>query len=101
MARQTVQGLWVQLRGSQGQHTAHGPGRGGAYVLHGRGYAPGGAFRKTPAAVLVFQAALRPGDEPAHRRHPGGDSHRYLGVRGLQRKSAGGEAGKLQRAADT
>jgi glutamate synthase (ferredoxin) len=51
--------------------------------------------RKAPAAVSLFQAAVCPGDEPAHRRHPGEDRHRYHGLRGLRRQSAGGKAGKL------
>ena len=31
--------------------------------------------REAPAAVLVLQAALRPGHQPAHRRHPRRDHH--------------------------
>ena len=36
----------------------------------GRGRASGGALPRASAAVCLFQAALRAGDEPAHRRHP-------------------------------
>ena len=53
-----------------------------------------------PASVQLLQAAVRPGDQPAHGRHPGGDRHRHHRVRRLRRQSAGGAAGKLHSAPD-
>ena len=47
-----------------------------------------------------FKQLLRPGHQPAHRRHPGEDRHRYHRLCGLRRQSAGGEGGELPRAAD-
>ncbi len=72
----------------------------GTHLRHGCGHAAGGALGKAPAPVQLLQAALRPGDQSPHGRHPGGDCHRHHRVRGLRRQPAGGEGGKLHRAAD-
>ena len=43
--------------------------------LDGHRHAAGGAVEPAAAAVQLLQAALRPGDQPAGRRHPRGDHH--------------------------
>ncbi len=55
---------------------------------------------KAPASVQLLQAALRPGDQSPHGRHPRGDRHRHHRLRRLRRQPAGGAAGELHRAAD-
>ena len=45
-----------------------------AYRRHGHRHPAGRAVRPAPAAVQLLQAALRTGDQPAHRRHPGEES---------------------------
>ena len=77
-----AEGVRLHLGGCQGRHPAHGPNGGGAHRRHGGGYSPGGAGPPGPAAVRLFPPALRPGDQPAHRRHPGGDRHRHRSVCG-------------------
>ena len=61
---------------------------GGAHCRHGRGHSPGCAGSQRPAPVQLLQAALRPGDQPAHRRHPGGSGHRHHRVCGRRRQPA-------------
>ena len=50
------------------------PGRGGRR-LHGQRHADLGAVRQAQAAVHLFQAELRPGDQPADRSDPRGAGH--------------------------
>jgi hypothetical protein len=52
---------------------------------HGNGHASGGAVGQTPTPLQLFQAAVRPGHQPAHRLHPGGN-------RDLGRDDPGGGA---------
>ena len=64
--------------------SAHGGNGTGADRLHGDRHAPGGLFRQAPAAVQLFQAVLRPGDQPAHRPDPrraGHDAHQLYRAR--------------------
>ena len=69
----------------------------GADRVHGRGRASGGALPGASAAVCLFQAALRAGDEPAHRRHPrkGQDRREHLHWR--RRQPPGPCGGELPR----
>ena len=67
-AQPPVQDLRLHLRRDPLGHSAHGEKRRGADGLHGRGYPAGRAVGKAPAAVLLLQADVRAGHEPAHRR---------------------------------
>src|SRR5690606_39429917 len=53
--------------GADGDRPAHGGVGQGARRLHGRRHAPRSALPGAPAAAPLLPAALRPGDEPAHR----------------------------------
>ena len=55
------------IDGSHGQERRRG-GR-----VHGHGYAAGGSLQQVAASLQLLQAALRPGDQPSHRFHPGRD----------------------------
>ena len=99
-AQPPVQDLRLHLRRDPLGHFAHGEKRRGADGLHGRGYPAGRAVGKAPAAVLLLQADVRAGHEPAHRRAARGDRHRYDRLRRLRRQSAGRLRGKLPRPAD-
>ena len=54
----------------QAAHAAHGRHRPGSGRLHGIGHADLRALRQVEAALHLFQAELRPGDEPADRPDP-------------------------------
>ena len=99
-AGQALQGLRLHLRGHYGRHCAHGQAGGRADLLHGHGYPSGGAVREAPAPFQLLQAALCPGDQPAHRCPAGGNCHGYLRVYRLRRQPPSGEGGKLPGAAN-
>ena len=79
-------GLRLHGRGRPHPHQPHGGDGTEADRLDGQRHAAGGALREAAAALQLLQAALRPGDEPARRRHPRGDHHG-----GGDRHRAGGE----------
>ena len=54
---------------------ADGRDGGRAHRLDGHRHAAGGAVEPAAAAVQLLQAAVRPGDQPAGRRHPRRDHH--------------------------
>ena len=56
-------------------HAAHGQGRQRGRRLHGQRHAAGRALGAAAAALQLLQAALRPGHQPAGRRHPRRDHH--------------------------
>ena len=65
--------LWLHLRRPAHDPDPDGKERHRAAGLDGQRHAAGRAFRQAPTALQLFQAALRPGDQPADRRHPRGD----------------------------
>jgi hypothetical protein len=67
----------VRLDGGGPERPARpdGSGRRGAHRLNGQRRRPGRAVRSAPAALLLLQAALRPGHEPGHRPTPRVDRH--------------------------
>ena len=67
--------LRLHARGHQPHPRPHGLHRPRAGGLHGRRRAAGRALREAPAALLVLQTALRPGDQPADRLDPRGTGH--------------------------
>ena len=96
-------GFRLHLRGSEGRPSFPWRATGSeAYGLHGRRISPLAVLvGKASAAVQLFQAAVCPGDQPADRRHPGKNRHRYdrytLGSDGNLLQE---QAGKLRGAAD-
>ena len=68
-------GLRLHLRRSARRSWAPWPGRHAAARLHGHRHAAGGPLRPAPAALQLFQAALCPGHQSAHRPDPRGDRH--------------------------
>ena len=61
----------VHHRGSQDHPRPHGRDRIRAHRLDGHRYAGRRPFRPAPSAVRLLPAAVRPGHQPAARRHPG------------------------------
>ena len=57
----------------QADHRPDGQRRRRGRRLDGQRHAAGGAVGPAAAALQLLQAALRPGDQPADRRHPRGD----------------------------
>ena len=60
-------GLRLHARRLADDRRAHGGQRPGAGRLDGHRHAAGRALRPAQAAVQLFQAVVRPGDQPAHR----------------------------------
>ena len=107
-ARRTGAAARVRLRASQQaarlrihvRGAAHDPGADGAHGqradrLDGQRRAAGGSLRRTQAALQLLQAALRPGYQSAHRRHPRGVDHRHGHHDGTGGEPPGGAAGEL------
>ena len=65
----------VHHRGSQDPPGAHGGDGLRAHRVHGDRHAARRPVRPAPAAVRLLPAAVRPGDQPAARRHPRGAGH--------------------------
>ena len=63
-------GLWLQPRRAQVARSADGQERQGGHRLDGHRYAGRGVVEAVPFAVRLLPAAVRPGHEPATRRHP-------------------------------
>ena len=69
-------GLRLHPRGAQDPHRADGPHGRRADRLDGHRHADRRAVRPAAPAVRLLPAAVRPGHEPAARRHPRGAGHR-------------------------
>ena len=63
--------------------------------LHGQRCRAGGAVDQAAAAVRLFQAAVRAGDQSADRLHPRGAHHRLRGVARVRGQPADAAAGGL------
>ena len=59
-----------------------GPGRQGGHRLDGHRHPDRRAVQPAPDAVRLLRPALRPGHQPAPRRHPGGAGHQPPGGAG-------------------
>ena len=70
VAARSPAGLRLHAGGSEAPDAAHGRHRPGGGRLHGIGHADLGALRQAEAALHLFQAELRAGDEPADRSDP-------------------------------
>ena len=68
-------GVRLHHRGPQGAGGADGDRRRRGQRLDGDRHAAGGAVEQTAAPLQLLQAAVRPGDQPAGRRHPRRDHH--------------------------
>ena len=68
-------GLRLHLRGPADPHGADGRGRQRGRRLDGQRRRPGRPLGPAAAALQLFQAALRPGDQSAGRLHPRRDHH--------------------------
>ena len=66
-------------RGATGHPRPHGPCRRRAGRLHGIGHLHRGPLRPLAPALRLLHPALRPGDQPAARRHPRGAGDLALG----------------------
>jgi len=95
-AHPPAEGVRLQVRGREHPHPAHGPHRRGAFRCHGHRHPAGRAQQPASAAVQLLQAAVRPGHEPAHRRHPRKGGHLHQRVHRCPRQPAGGQARELQ-----
>ena len=71
-------------RGHEGDPGAARAQRRGGGQLDGQRHAPRGSLRSPPAHLLVLQAAVRAGDEPTDRLHPGGDRDEPAGEHRLR-----------------
>ena len=67
--------LRLHDRGPEDPHRPHGPHRRRGPRLDGHRHAHRRAVRAPAAAVRLLRPALRPGHQPAARRHPRGDGH--------------------------
>ena len=72
---QAPAGVRLHDRGAQDPHRADGPHRRRADRLDGHRHARRRAVRPAAAAVRLLPAAVRPGHQPAARRHPRGAGH--------------------------
>ena len=68
-------GVRLHHRGAQDPPRPDGPHRRRADRLDGHRHPRGRAVRPVPAAVRLLPAAVRPGHQPAARRHPRGAGH--------------------------
>ena len=105
--RDVAPGEALGLRLHHGRHRhgdhAHGGELPGAHQLHGKRREPRRALRSAAAAVQLFQAALRPGDQPSHRSVPREPRHVADELRGPgeepprrdPRARAAGEAARI------
>ena len=91
-----AKGVRLQVRRGQGPHPPHGPAGRRAFRRNGHRHPAGRAERPAPAAVQLLQAAVRTGDQPAHRRHPRESRHLHQRLRGCPWQPAGRQARKLQ-----
>ena len=66
-------------RGAARHPRPHGPQRGRAARVHGLGHVDRGPLGPLADALRLLHPALRAGDKPAPRRHPGGAGHVALG----------------------
>ena len=69
--------LRVHRGGPADHRRPDGRARRRADRLHGDRHGPGGAVRPLAAALRLLQAAVRPGHQPAARRHPRGTGDRH------------------------
>ena len=88
-------GLRLYAGGAATDPGADGLQRAGAGGLDGHRHAAGGALGRAEAAVLLFQAALRPGHQPAHRPAAGRAGDVADVVHRQAAEPAGGVAGAL------
>ena len=94
LGRHPAAHLRLHDRGAEAPPRADGPDRRRADRLDGHRHADRRAVRAAPAAVRLLPAAVRPGHEPAARRHPRGAGHAPVGDARARGQPARPDAGR-------